>query len=222
MGISLRDSERLWGTFYALLHFLAVPELFSWATALWQLPGWVSTVGISFLNALCSFLIYRHFLLASLKGQHWPRLLGIAFLGLGLYFAASGLFSFLVSRLYPAFANFNDGRVARQIAQGGIPMLLAVTLAAPLGEEIIFRGLLFRGLYDRCPPAAWCLSAVLFSLLHIVGYLGQYSGIGILLAFLQYLPAGICLCLVYRLSGTFLCPVLVHCIINLIGVIAIS
>ena len=56
---------------------------------------------------------------------------------------------------------------------------------------------------------------------HVLGYVGTYNAVALLLAFCQYLPAGVCLALSYRMSGTFLCPVLIHSIINLIGVFTV-
>lgn len=72
--------------------------------------------------------------------------------------------------------------------QGALPMMLAVTLAAPLGEETFFRGLLFPALASRWRPLwAAVLSGALFSAIHLdpVGYLGLWE-IGFLLAVLRY------------------------------------
>ncbi len=224
MGTSLRQSERLWGSIYALLHFLVFPGLFSWVNIFLRLPSWAISIWITFFNALCSCVIYRHFLLSSVKhgARHWKSLLSITALGLILYFAASKLFLQLAAAVYPPYANLNDGQVAGHLDQGGVLMLLCVVVAAPIGEEVIFRGLLFRGLYDRSPLAAWCCSVGLFSLVHLLNYIGLYSPAAFVLAFLQYLPAGICLALAFRLSGTILCPMLIHCIINLIGVLTLT
>ena len=72
-------------------------------------------------------------------------------------------------------------------------MSFATVFLVPVAEETLFRGLLFRGLYDRSPVLSWLISTVVFSLVHIAGYIGQYDPMMLLMAFLQYLPAGICL-----------------------------
>jgi len=69
-----------------------------------------------------------------------------------------------------------------------IPMLVTVTLAAPLGEEMFFRGFALPALRRSVGPvSAMVISAILFSLLHMdaVGFLGLME-IGILLAALRW------------------------------------
>ena len=54
-------------------------------------------------------------------------------------------------------------------------MALGTIALAPLGEELIFRELVFHGLFRRSRVAAYCLSAALFSLIHMLNYLGSFS-----------------------------------------------
>ena len=60
----------------------------------------------------------------------------------------------------------------------------AVVAAAPLGEEIFFRGLLYRGLRSRSRLLpALALSGLLFGLFHLnLGVLAPFAGIGMLFA----------------------------------------
>lgn len=221
MKTVLNQSERIWGGIYALLHFLVMPGLFSWAKAWLKLPSWAVNVCIIYLNALFSLVIYRRFLLDSWKAavKSIPKTMLCALLGLALYYGLSGLFHGITAAFYPAYSNLNDAQVISQLTDGGILMFLAVIIAAPIGEEAIFRGLLFCGLHDRSPLAAWCVSVGFFALIHVTGYIGMYSPTALLLAFIQYIPAGVCLALAFSLSGTFLCPLLMHITINLIGLL---
>ena len=69
-----------------------------------------------------------------------------------------------------------------------IPMLVTVTLAAPLGEELFFRGFALPALRRSWGPlAALLVSGALFSLLHMdaVGFIGLME-IGVLLAVLRW------------------------------------
>jgi len=69
-----------------------------------------------------------------------------------------------------------------------IPMLVTVTLAAPLGEEVFFRGFALPALRRSLGPiSAMLISAMLFSFLHMdpVGFIGLME-IGILLAALRW------------------------------------
>ncbi|HET9753045.1 MAG TPA: type II CAAX endopeptidase family protein [Myxococcales bacterium] len=73
-------------------------------------------------------------------------------------------------------------------AQHGAAFVLTVTIAAPLGEELFFRGFAFPALAkDWGVLAAMVVSGVLFSALHLdaVGFLGLLE-IGILLAALRW------------------------------------
>src|SRR5260370_14829441 len=69
-----------------------------------------------------------------------------------------------------------------------VPMVITVTLAAPLGEELFFRGFVFPALSRSWGVVAGLLiSGALFSLLHMdpVGFVGLME-IGIMLAALRY------------------------------------
>ncbi len=203
------------------MHFFLLPQLFTWANTYLQLPGWVASVSLACLGWLMTLFIYRKFLWESAKYgcRHLGTALSVTALGLVLYFASSTLFSMLTSSVYSDYANLNDGQVIERLRSGGIFVAVGAVVFAPILEEAIFRGLLFRSVYDRSPLLAWSLSIGAFSLVHVLGYIGQYEPVALFLSFVQYLPAGFCLALAYRLSGTFLCPVLMHMAINLIGIL---
>ncbi|MCC5789423.1 MAG: CPBP family intramembrane metalloprotease [Opitutales bacterium] len=83
-------------------------------------------------------------------------------------------------------------------------MPLPVVILAPLWEEIVFRGGLFRYLKNCLPGSlALLLSAICFSLIH--GQPAQFGGILIL---------GLILALVYQKSGSLLAPILMHAFFN--------
>jgi membrane protease YdiL (CAAX protease family) len=72
-------------------------------------------------------------------------------------------------------------------AQQALPMILTVSVAAPLGEELFFRGYALPSLARSWGPLAACLvSGAMFSALHVnrIGFLGLWE-IGILLALLR-------------------------------------
>ena len=48
-----------------------------------------------------------------------------------------------------------------------------------------------------------------------MNYVGVYSPLRLLLAFLQYLPAGLCLSWCYTKSGSIYGPIVMHSLINL-------
>ena len=84
-------------------------------------------------------------------------------------------------------------------------------------EECFFRGLIFRNLHPRSHWAAYAVSILGFTLIHIIGYIGQYSALELIIAILQYLPAGLCLAWSYTRADTIFAPILIHAAINFIG-----
>ena len=176
-------------------------------------------MGVFALNFLCTLVIFRRFLLTACKTalQHPLKTLGFSLLGLVLYYIGTFFVTLLILILQPDYLNLNDSSISQLSQQSGIWMAVGTVLLVPVAEECVFRGLLFRGIYDRKPVLAGVLSVCLFSAVHIVGYIGIYTPVHLLLAFLQYLPAGLCLNFAYKKADTIIAPILMHTCINLIG-----
>lgn len=223
MSNPLSQQEIFYGSCYTLFQLFILPEIAAILRHLTALPAVWMQNGIFAVNYICTILIFRRFLRKS-----WETFLGklrqiLVWVLLGLlgYYLVSFLFHYLTQLFYPAYRNLNDAGISQMADQNRLLMIFGTVLLVPLAEEVLFRGLLFRGLYDRKPVAAWILSVGLFSLVHIVGYLGSYNALQLFLAFLQYLPAGLALCLVYRNTDTIIAPVLMHTLINFLGMIFI-
>jgi membrane protease YdiL (CAAX protease family) len=75
-------------------------------------------------------------------------------------------------------------------------------------------------LYPKSHSAAYLLSTAIFSAIHILGFVGIYSSLDLILAFVQYIPAGLILAWVYRRSGSIFAPILMHAMINAVGMFA--
>lgn len=88
-------------------------------------------------------------------------------------------------------------------------VLLAGAYVAPLGEELVFRGLLFGWLYRKTGFAtAAVLSSAAFGAVHLGGTLYQ----AIVAAFY-----GVVLCRLYVAAGSLWAPVFAHRTVNAIG-----
>ena len=97
---------------------------------------------------------------------------------------------------------------------GGVTSLLVglgVVLLGPLGEELLYRGVLFQALNKHLP--AWPaigLSGLAFGVTHVEGFV-------IALTF----PLGMVLAWVMRRHGTLVVPIVAHVVFNLIGFLLI-
>ena len=98
-------------------------------------------------------------------------------------------------------------------AQGVLPLLwIALVVAAPIGEELLFRGFLFRGCArsDTSAMPTIVLTAFVFALLHV-----QYDWIGILMIF----GVGLLLGWLRWRTGSTTLVILLHVLLNLEGTI---
>ena len=172
-----------------------------------------------FLNMGIIVYVLRSYLLRNLKIAlaHPFYTIYYACLGYMAHLAMSEIVMFATYSLCPEFLNRNDQNVTAQLGQELELMIIAVAVLAPIAEECFFRGLLFRGFYDRSPRLSWALSAGLFAAVHVVNYLGTYTPLELLLSFVQYLPAGVALGFAYRRGGSIFCPILTHMLVNIMA-----
>ena len=99
-------------------------------------------------------------------------------------------------------------------------MAFCTVLLVPITEELLYRGIFFGGLYNRSRIGAFILSTAVFSLVHVAAYAGTVPPLTMFLCFLQYIPAGIALAWAWTRSGSILSPILMHMVINAIGIFA--
>jgi membrane protease YdiL (CAAX protease family) len=102
-------------------------------------------------------------------------------------------------------------RTAR--AAGYLPLLwLAVVAVAPIGEETLFRGFLFRGWY-RAPRDAWpviIVTSLFWALTHLqynLYFIAQVFAIGLVLGWFRWM------------GGSTLLTMLMHSLVNLEGML---
>ena len=121
----------------------------------------------------------------------------------------------------PSFFNQNDQTVAIMAGEHYRLIAFGTIILVPVTEEVFHRGLIFRGLYEWSAPAAYLISAAIFSAVHLTGYVHTMEPFALFLSFLQYIPAGLCLAAAYRLSGSLLCPILIHAAVNAASILAL-
>ena len=175
------------------------------------------------LNFLLATVMFHRFWLRSLKelaDRSFSMLLSIL-LFLGLYYLTTFLINLLIASLMPSFFNSNDANIAKMASDSRLLMIVSVVILVPPVEEVIFRGIAFGRLYDKSPVLAYTVSVAAFSAIHILGYIGTAPSLQLLLSFLQYIPAGCCLAAVYARTKSIFAPIIMHAIINFIGIMSI-
>lgn len=206
------------GWCWMLFYLLALPSLLYRLSE--SLPQPLSDTALNGLFYLINFvaaqLIFGSFLRQSLRhALKRPRaLVKAVMIGLCGYTLGTWAVTQLAFLIVPEFSNANNEAIIRMGKNGWALMTLGTVLFAPVAEECLFRGLLFRRIYPENPPAAWALSMLAFAAIHVTGYLGSVPALTLLLCFLQYLPAGAALAWAYTAADTIWAPIALHCLIN--------
>lgn len=225
LSAKLTQKELYRGLVYLLIELFALPAAMKILNS--ALPHPLSTARLNFIffciNFLAVVLLLRKFLCKNIQdaAEILPKCLITATMGVLFYFAANYAVSSLIRFFHPAFANVNDANVAAMLEEDFVLMAIGTVLLVPATEELLFRGVIFRGLYDRSPVLAYAVSTVSFALIHILGFTGTADALTLFLCFVQYLPAGMILCRCYDRSGTIVTPILTHTVVNLVGILVL-
>ena len=223
--ISMNKTEQIFGAVYLLLALGLLPVLFPFC-ALLLFPN-LNSAQVNFFYFLFQFLcivfILRNFLWRSLQeiGNHPFRLATTVVLGLLGYTLLNSQISLALILLFPGFSNVNDGNIAVIAAQDYSLMAAGTIFLVPVAEECLYRGVVFGNLLKRNAVAAYLVSTVIFCAIHVMGYIGSYHPMTLLLCAIQYIPAGICLAWAYRRADSIFAPILIHAIINAIGIFSV-
>ena len=216
-------NETVIGFLYYILQLIVIPGIVM--AVIMMLPGNVSITIVNFLyfsmNFVVVLLIFRKFLAANFKTfltYPWHTL-RCAAIGLLIYAVGNALFSLVITALVPDFANVNDAAIQEMVQKHYALMSIGTVFLVPIAEESFYRGLFFRNFYDNHPILAYVISIVVFSLAHVLNYVGMESFRTLALCFVQYLPAGFALAWSYRKSGTIFAPVLIHMVVNQTGML---
>lgn len=215
------SQETLRGFVYLAFMLLVLPGLLEVCNRQfsWKLTPAEMNFTFFFLNFLAILLIFHQFLGRAVKQafQHPAYLCQAVILGTAAYFACTYAIQWLIAQINPGFANANDLSIAQMGRSSRLLMFLGTVVLVPPVEECLYRGLIFRNLYGKSPAAAYAVSMAAFALIHVMGYLGSYSLGELTLALLQYLPAGLCLAWAYTKSGTIAAPIVIHALVNALG-----
>ena len=224
LSVPMNPSETVLGWFYFVFQLLFLSVILVVINTLLSEPLTLTQLNILLflINFFCIMLIFRKFLWKNMQNTfRFPfttlKTAGVGFL---LYYGFSMLVNMVVFFLDPEFANVNDSNIDQMLQENFTLMGVCTVLLVPIVEETLYRGLLFRGLYNKHALLGYVLSTVIFAAIHVVGYIGTYDAFTLCLCFAQYLPAGIFLGWAYVKADSIWAPILIHMTVNQIGILA--
>lgn len=218
ISVNLSQQEKALGLGYLLFQLILLPSLLTAINGIMEHKLSATELNFSFflLNFLAVMTIFHRFLGASFRQltQHPIAGLEAVILGTVAYYACTYLTLWLIHKLDPGFSNANDASITAMAKGSWYLMAVGTVILVPPVEECFYRGLVFRGVYSYSKAGAYLLSMAVFSVIHVAGYWGRLSPLGLALSFLQYLPAGLCLAWSYEKGETIFVPILIHALIN--------
>ena len=146
------------------------------------------------------------------------------FAGLGLQLALSILFLPLVQILFPDGGPAQEiGSVLSGLESGAARLgsLLVSVVLAPITEELAFRGVLIKALGERSKRTLIVVSALVFSLFHLLGLASSNFGGAALIVLPQLFFVGVALAWVTVRSGRLGPAIFMHSGFNLLAAIVL-
>lgn len=226
LPVKLLPRETIWGFRYLLFELVFLGPLLALLLPIF-LPS-IESVHINTvyfgINFLAVALIFRQFLLHSLKHtlKHILKTVFATAMGLVIYLSLMKIVTKLTLDFQPSFQNIND--VGIKLIRNANPLLTAIgtILLVPLAEEVLHRGLIFGVVHTRNRLLAYVISILAFCSIHVMGYVGLKPPMSILLSFIQYIPAGLILALLYGFTGSIFAPILMHTAVNILAFFNVS
>ena len=224
LPISMTNREILLGLGYAVIDLFFLPAILN--TMNQQLLRPLSGAWLNFLYFSLNFVflltIFSRFLRRSVAycGKHIGNFFTAAVTGFVGYWLCNVALSFLILLIFPDYANPNDGSIADMVSGNFAIMAIGSALFVPIAEELIHRGLVFGLIARKNRLFGYAVSTLFFAAIHVIGYIGFCSQRDLLLALIQYLPAGLILGWAYEKSGTIFAPIAIHMVVNAMGIYA--
>ena len=187
--------------------------------------GWDSArLNLTFfcLNFAVTVVLFRFFLKKSACAavKRVPIILATVVVGFFVCYGLTTLVGMAIVALEPAFFNVNNKNLSSISQQHYWLTTVCTIFLVPVTEELLHRGAVFGGLRRTSRVLAYGVSTAVFAMVHISTYIGHYEPRILLLCYLQYIPAGLCLAASYDLTGSIVTPILIHAVINAVGTLA--
>ena len=215
----LSTAEQVAGFCYLPFFVILLSLGIQWLSGLLDLRLTELQVNVAYfvINCIMIWVIFHNFLIRSFRAIRFWELVQALILGFCLYYAGNLLFGWIVNLLGLTITSFNDQTVMGLISQNKWVMGICAVVLAPIVEETLVRGLLFGVIRRSSRILAYAVTILFFAVMHVWQYLALYDFREVLLAALQYIPAGIALGWTYEKSNTVWAPILLHMTINAIS-----
>lgn len=222
MKNNMNVSESVLGWFYLFFHIFLLPYLARWANT--QLPApmsnaWLSLFyhGISFMVLL---MICHNFLATAASnttksGAQWLRAVCIGFC---IFYTCNAMMDFFLPRWFDEYMKVNNATLESLMKLDFLPMSIGVIFLAPIVEEILYRGILFRTLFNWNKTAGYVIATMIYAAIQIIAYAGGSDPFTLFLFFLQFIPSGFALAWTYANSDNIFAPIFIHMVMNAMGV----
>ena len=126
---------------------------------------------------------------------------------------------YILSDLAPRLINLNDQAIYGMLDQHFLLIAIGTVILVPPAEEMLYRGVMFRSLRGRFPRLSYVFSALLFALVHVMGYLSCGDIVYIALMLSQYLIPGLILARLYAGTGSIFAPIAMHIAYNALAIL---
>lgn len=156
----------------------------------------------------------------SFKENLFDNVIWSCSVGIGIVYGLSIIANLIVMFL---LGNQNQGSANQQLfetylSSQPILMFVQAVIFAPILEELLFRGIIFRTLREKGKILAHVVAAGLFGFLHV--YSGLFAGdMTQLIHMLPYVLMGFAFGYAYEKKGTIFVPIVVHALNNFIAIL---
>jgi hypothetical protein len=124
--------------------------------------------------------------------------------------AAVGVYLLITIAYVRLVGEPNQTNIAEDFGPVGFQVIL-IAIAAPISEEVCFRGMLFGGLRQRLPRlGAALVSGSIFGILHV------FTGIGVVPPLIAF---GVILALLYEKTGSIVPGIMLHMLNNSVALL---
>lgn len=216
LGPNLSTSEQVAGFCYLPFFVFLLQWLLAYCSDLFDL-GFTSlqlTVAQYVINCAVVWIIFRRFLTASFRAIRFWELVQAVILGLALYVAGKVMLDLLLRLLKQSAPSYNADLIMALPTRNQWVTWVCCLVLTPVVEETLFRGLIFGTIRRKSRVAAYIVMVLAFAVVHIWRQFDSVGIVGILLAAVPYLPAGVAFGWTYEKSNTVWAPILLHMAVN--------